>query len=65
MGGAAAGENFGEGFAAAEDVGLHLAERGAKFLGDRVVGQVLEVEEHERHALVVGQLVEGALEGLL
>ena len=41
--------------AAAMDVGLDLAERRAERVGDLLVVQLLEVKQHQRHALVIGQ----------
>ena len=37
------------------DVGLHLAQRDAERGGDVLIARVLEMEQHERHALVIGQ----------
>src|SRR5688572_19105320 len=40
------------------DVGLHLAERDAEQGRDVLVAHVLEMKEHQRHALMIGKTSE-------
>ena len=47
------------------DVGLHFRKRDAERLRDVEVAQLLEVKQHERHALVIRQVVERLLEPLI
>ncbi len=48
--------------AAAVNVGLHLPQRHAKHRGDCLVAHVLEVKQHQRHALVIRQGAQRALQ---
>jgi hypothetical protein len=49
-------------FAAAVDVGLYLCQRDTQRAGDLLVAGFLEVKEHERDPLVLGELLERPLE---
>src|SRR5689334_7828107 len=46
------------------NVRLHLAERGAKALGNLFISQILEVIQHERDSLRLGELAQGYFEQL-
>ncbi len=51
-GGLQHGQHRGSG---AADVGLDLGERDPQAFGDLLIGQFLEVIEHQRHPLMLGQ----------
>ena len=47
------------------DVRLHLPEPNVERAGDLLVTHLLEVKQHQRHALMVGQPLQRGLEPLL
>ena len=62
MAGARSDEDLGQRLAPAQDVRLHLAQGDPELLGDILVGHVLEMVEHQRDSLVVGQLLQRPLD---
>src|SRR3954470_13523790 len=58
-------EQVAQYLAPAMDVGFYLAERYVQRFRNLLITQVLEMKEHERHALMFGQFAQRALELLL
>src|SRR5687768_7823316 len=51
-----------EGLAAPVNVAFHFRERHAQLLGDVLIRQLFEVEEHERDTLVIRKSAKGSLD---
>src|SRR5437660_1199322 len=58
------GQQFSQGLAAPMDIDFHFGQRHAKSVGDVLVARFFKMEEHERHALVIGKAAERLLQPL-
>ena len=59
---AAAHENLRQGGPSTENVGFDFGERNAHPAGDLIVGLFFKMVEHQRHPLMVGQLLQRPLD---